>query len=115
MVEHLDSALKKMPCYEGDLTRSLYFGNKQLAEEYIRNLKVGEVIISEGFMSTTCGNELYNPDGEIQIYIKNSKKGRDVSPFNSSEQEVLYERGFKFRVQYIVERDGKYSIGMEEL
>ena len=114
MAASLDSALKKLPHYEGDLSRSLYFGNVSDVEECIKKFKVDDDISFEEFISTTCGNELYNPDGEIQIIIKNAKSGRNLTSINENEQEVLYERGSNFKVKKVTEQNGKYWILMEE-
>lgn len=115
MIENLDSALKKIPCYEGNVSRSLYFGDKAAVEEYLKIYEIDKTITFEQFISTTCGRELYNPNGEIQIFIANSKFGRNLTPINKKEQEVLYERNFSFKVKNVVERDGKYWILLEEL
>ncbi len=115
MTKQLDSALQKMPKYKGDLSRSLYFGNNREAlKECLNHFPVGEEICFEEFLSTTCGRELYNPDGEIQIFIENAKKGRDITSINSMEMEILYERNSKFKVMNVVEHDGKYWILLEE-
>lgn len=114
MVRNLDSALKKMPHYEGDLSRSLYFGNEQAAEEYIKNFEIGKPVTFTEYISTTSSSELYNPDGEVQIIVKNSTKGRNLLALNGEEQEVLYERGSEFVANDILNYGGKYWILVEE-
>lgn len=114
MVENLDSALRKMPRYEGNLSRSLYFGDKASVNEYLKKFEIGCDISFKEFLSNTCGNELYNPLGEVQIFIENSKMGRKLTLFNKKEMEILYERDSKFKVKNIVERDGKHWILLEE-
>lgn len=115
MVEQLDSALQKMPLYNGNLSRSLYFrGEEDAVREFLKGFSVGEEIYFDEFLSTTCGDELYNPDGEIQIYIENSSRGRDITSINSAEKEILYERKSKFKVLNVTEHAGKYWILLEE-
>lgn len=114
MVSNLDDALKKMPKYEGDLSRSLYFGDEEAVKEFLEHMKIGEDICFDEFISTTCGSELYNPDGEIQIFIQNSVKGRDIRSVNDKEMEILYERNSKFKVLNIVQQNEKYWILLEE-
>ena len=115
MVKQLHSALQKMPLYKGDISRSLYFrGDEDAIKECLNNFPVGEEICFKEFLSTTCGAELYNPDGEIQIFIEDSRKGRDITDINSMEMEVLYERKSKFKVMNVVENDGKHWILLEE-
>lgn len=114
MVSNLDDALKKMPKYEGDLSRSLYFGDEEAVKEFLERMKIGEDICFDEFISTTCDSELYNPDGEIQIFIQNSVKGRDIRSVNNNEMEILYERNSKFKVLNIVQQNEKYWILLEE-
>lgn len=114
MVRNLDSALKKMPHYEGDLSRSLYFGNEQAAEEYVKKFETGKPVVFTEYISTTSSDELYNPSGEVQIIIKNSTKGRNLLALNGEEQEILYERGSEFVANDILEYEGKYWILVEE-
>lgn len=114
MVRNLDSALKKMPCYEGDLSRSLYFGNEQAAAEYAKNFEIGKPVMFTEYISTASSDELYNPAGEVQIIIKNSAKGRNLLKLNGEEQEVLYERGSEFVTNDILKYEGKYWILVEE-
>lgn len=57
---------------------------------------------------------MYNPDGQIQIYIQNSKKGKDISAFNDAEKEVVYMRESAFAVLNVVEVEDKFYILLEE-
>lgn len=114
MVNNLDDALKKMPKYEGDLSRSLYFGDEESVKEFLEHMKIGEDTCFDEFISTTCDSELYNPDGEVQIFIQNSVKGRDIRSVNNNEMEILYERKSKFKVLNIVKQNEKYWILLEE-
>lgn len=115
MAEQLDSALQKLPLYRGNLSRSLYFGGDGDAiKECLNKFPVGEEICFKEFLSTTCGAELYNPDGEIQIFIENSRKGRDITNINSIEMEVLYERKSKFKVINVTEKAKKHWILLRE-
>lgn len=115
MVDSLDSALKKMPRYEGDLSRSLYFGDEQAVADCLKSFKVGKEVSFDEFVSTTSGKELYNPDGEIQLIIKNSLRGRDLTLMNKQEAEVLYERGSRFKVICKYVHADKKFIFLEEL
>lgn len=115
IMKNLDSALKKMPYYNGNISRSLYFGDKSAAEDFVKKFKVGEKITFNEYISTTCSKEFYNPEGEVQILIINSKKGRDITSFNRKEKEVLYERNSKFKVRHIEEKAGTYLIRLEEI
>ncbi len=112
-VNGLDIALSKMPNYEGDLSRSLYFMSEEEVEKFMKDYEVGAVKTFEQYFSTTKG-DIYNPDGQVQCFIINSKEGKDISKYNPAEQEVLYQRGSKFRILDIVKSNDKYYIKMEE-
>lgn len=115
MVDNLDRALKKMPYYKGDVTRSLYFGDKQSTEAFMKNMSIGKKIQTKEFISTTNSTEFYNPDGEVQMIILDSKRGRNIVKYNAKEKEILYERNSMFRVADIEYIGGKYYIKLEEL
>lgn len=113
LTNHLDAALKKMPKYEGDLSRSLYFYNDMELNSFMNSHTLDSIVVYNEFISTTKGN-VYNSDGQVQLYILDSENGRNISHFNEGEQEILYERGSKFRVESIEEINGTYHILLEE-
>lgn len=108
-VNNLDNALDKMPSYEGNLQRSLLFYSYEAMEEFINNHKVDNIVTYDEFLSTTKG-ETYNPDGQVQIYIQGAKNGKDISSINEKEDEILYKRNSSFKVENVVNQDGKYYI-----
>lgn len=112
-ITKLDVALSKMPTYEGNLQRSLFFYSDEDVKLFLEEYKKGNSLKYNEFISTTKG-EVYNPDGQVQMYIQNAKKGKDISSLNKGENEVLYERNTLFKVINTVEKDGKYYILMEE-
>lgn len=114
-VKDLDSALKKMPKYSGDVYRSVEIRNKRDLEKFLTENTVGAIVDYKEYLSTTKNEEFYNPDANIQIYILNSTKGRDISEYNPKENEVLYERGSRFRVAGIDENNGVVYLLYEEL
>lgn len=112
-IKSIDRALEKMPLYSGNLKRTLFFNDKKEMNDFLKSYKVGAIIKNEQFISTSKMID-YNPKAQVQIYIENSTNGRDVSKINSSEQEVLYQRGSSFRIVNVVEKDNVYYILMEE-
>lgn len=111
----LDSALKKIPVYNGDISRSLYFYSENQAESFVNKLRIGDVKQFEEYISTTSGDDLYNPDGQVHIFIQNSKKGHDISKINHREKEVLYERNSRFKVIFKEKFEGKWNVLLEEV
>ena len=86
MVDRLNETLNKMPKYNDNLQRSVYFKFEKVVEKYVKR-----------FLSTTKG-QVYNEDGQVQIYIQNAHNGRDISSVNAQEQEVLYKTNQRFKV-----------------
>ena len=110
LVNALDSALKKAPKHSGNLSRSLYFNTDEEVSAFVKDYQIDSKVTYKEFLSTTKSQSLYNPEGQVQIYIKNSKNGRDISLLNPREDEVLYERDSTFVVKSTIEKDGKYYI-----
>ena len=114
-VKVLDEALEKIPVYEGQVTRSLSFQlqGKEALEEFLKLYNIGKEIEYPAYTSATIG-EIYNPSGEVQLTII-SKTARNITTLNKGEQEILFERGKKFKVLQRIEIKGKHFIQMEEL
>lgn len=112
-VDNLDSALKKMPCFHGDLVRFVEINDAENIKSYLRQFDSGFYTTTQ-YLSTAKGG-VYNDDANFQIYIQNATKGRDISAINVSEKEVLYERNSKFRVVQKVKKDNIYYILLEEV
>lgn len=110
----LDGALKKIPTFSGNLSRSLYFPYQEDITEFVSKFQKDKKIVFDEYISTTKGPELYNPDGQVQIYIKNAKKGHDMEKLKDDESEVLYERHSKFITVEKVQQNGIWYILLEE-
>ena len=110
----MDAALKKIPTYSGNLSRSLYFTRQEEAMEFVSKFQKDEIIVFDEYISTTKGPELYNPDGQVQIYIQNAQKGHDMEKLKDDELEVLYERHSKFVTVEKVQQNGIWYILLEE-
>ena len=110
----LDHALSKLPGYEGDLNRSMTFPFEEDAEKFFDSVEVNQEYFPDQYLSTTKAG-MYNEEGQVQIFIQNAKKGKDLRGLNDMEREVLYPRDAKFRVVNKVESDGKYYIFLEKV
>jgi TfoX/Sxy family transcriptional regulator of competence genes len=113
MVDDLDDALKKMPRYHGDLSRSLNFMDENSLREFLSNHKPGDIVKYPAYTSTT--SEIYDDSDQLRLTIKNSSHGRDLRRYNNNEMEILYERGSRFKIISNYLQDGKPTIEMEEL
>ncbi|WP_443863993.1 minor capsid protein [Fusobacterium ulcerans] len=112
-VKNLDSALKKMPYYEGTVTRCLKIDRVEELNKFLRLHKPKDIIVYPAYTSTSMG-ELYNPESQIILKI-NSTKARDIKLIGLNEDETLYERNCKFKVIDVVyNKEGKFEIELEE-
>lgn len=113
-IMRLDKALDKLPRYEGDLNRSLTFTNNEDAKTFFDSLAVESEYAPKQYLSATKQG-VYNEEAQVQIYIQNSKRGKDLGTLNSMEHEVLYPIESKFRVLNKTVQDGTYFILLEEV
>jgi len=113
-IKDLDKALEDMDNYHGDLNRSLWFPDEKTRDKFLEDYAVGNDIRYQEYLSTTKGS-LYNPAGQVQIFIQDARNGKDISEYNKAEQEILYRRGSMFVVKAIKEKHGKTWILLEEI
>ena len=113
ILNNLDSALSKMPKYEGNVTRSVSVSSNDI-DYFLKNYKVGSIVKHKAYTSTTKG-DIYNPDARVQMNIV-SKNGRDITKYNKEEQEILFIRNSKFKVKKVDTNDDFYvRIELEEI
>ena len=111
----LDSALDKMPRYEGVLQRSLDFRDEESLQIFLDEHSVGRKRQYPSYISMTASEESYNPRGQVQIFVLQSSKGRDIRAYNAAEQEVLYPRNSRFLVKQVEVVGGQFHIYLEEI
>lgn len=115
-IKALDEALEKCPRYKGTLSRSLIFYDDNSLQDFLKQHQKNDVVTYKAFTSMSKGREaLYNPDGQVQLYVLDAEKGRDLTSFNNAEYEVLYQRGQQFEIKEIEEIAGVWHILFEEL
>ena len=107
-IQAMDSALQKMPKYEGTVKRSLSDFGIPDVDEFVKSYVPGELKIFNEYLSSST--EVNDVSLQIQ-YVIQSKNGRDIRKYNSTEKEILFERGSSF----IVTRVDGHTIYMEEL
>lgn len=115
IVSGLDAALSKIPTYNGNLSRSLEFKTEDAVNEYLKRFMIDGDVIFKEYISTTSSEQGYNMDGQVQIFIQNTKRGHDLNLYNSNEEEVLYNRGSNFKVLNMAKKGDKHYILLEEL
>lgn len=110
--DNLLRALDKLPKYEGEINRSLYFDDKGI-EDFVELHHIGETVCYKHFLSFST--EIYDEKDSLRIKILNSKNSTDLRKFNSVEQETLYKPGQKFIVKDKYFDGKKPIIVLEEL
>lgn len=99
--KNLNSAIKKLPKYQGTVTRSVWLSSEEALKEFLKTHKVGSKVKYKSFISTTHG-DIYNAEANVQITILNSRRGSDISEYYDGEREVLYGTNSEFYVDDMV-------------
>lgn len=107
-VNNLDSALNKMPNYEGTVYRSLSSDMMENKEEFWKQHQPGNLVKYKAYTSSSL--EVYDKGMDIQCVIQ-SKRGKDITLYNSNEKEILFEKGGSFFINKVI----KNTIFMEEM
>ena len=115
MITMLDTALTKMPVYSSSvpLQRDYFFNDDDKKQSFVEQMDNGW-FEDPAYISTS---KIHYGEGQEQVHviIKNSKTGRDISEFNSSEQEVLFPRNTQFKVEdFYVNDDGILTVVWSE-
>jgi len=107
-VDRINSALGKLPDYKGEVKRQA-----MLTAEQFGAYQVGKIVEERGFTSTSTKKDWsWHVTGTD--FIINSKTGKDIEKLSlhgSTEKEVLFRSGTRFR---ITKREGK-KVYMEEV
>ena len=106
--KYLDSALDKMPKFEGALLRVIDLKGEAL-EKFLGDHKKGNIVKYKGYTSTSS-SKVAQAQGNIYISIANAKNGVDLRKFNASQEEILYKRNSLFYVKNIEYIEGIYYI-----
>ncbi len=112
LVNNLDSALDKLPNYNGLISRSLELSEEDL-KEFLEVHQEGKKVTYPAYTSTTCG-EKYNYNSNVELYIY-SQNGKNMLKYNLNEREILYKRDSNFKVKEVEHLNGTYHIMLEEI
>lgn len=108
-VETLNSALDKMPNYEGTVVRDLYFDkNFTLMDKFVNGHEVGKTKNYDQFLSSTTASS-YHDKPSVRLFIQ-SKTGKDIQGYNPREKEVLFKYGVEFKCLSIDKSDDKMTV-----
>lgn len=108
VIRGIDSAIIKLPDYEGIVYRSVGTQNMPDIKRYDMEHQPDSIITYHDY--TSCSLEIYDNSMEYQLIIR-SKHGKNMVKYNPNEKEIIFKRGTSF---YITKRDGN-TIWMEEI
>lgn len=115
MATMLDAALQKMPVYTSStpLQRDYFFADNDKKQSFVEQMDNGW--FEDPAYISTSKNHYGEGKEQVHVIIKNSKTGRDISEFNTSEQEVLFPRNTRFKVEdFYVNNDGILTVVWSE-
>lgn len=96
--ENLDSALKKLPIFQGTVYRSVSTDRISDVDAFVKQHAAGKTVSYDAYTST--GKMVYDESFEFQFKIQ-SLFGRDLTLWKPDEGEVLFERNSKFKVDKV--------------
>lgn len=101
IVSRLDSALTKLPKYEGTVYRNLGFddvGGAEALTAFLAGHQVGDAVNYDAFTSTSTEANGYPIEGNHRVHLViEGKNGRNVAGYgNNMESEVLFPRQSAF-------------------
>jgi hypothetical protein len=118
----MDENIKKLPIYEGDISRILEINPNKL-QDYLNLLKPGQEYEMEAHSSFSKGTPKTGliTDPNVKLIVKQNKSGRDISSFShyDEEEEVLVPKGTKYKVVDHKQEQGLFTpvhvITLEEI
>ena len=111
-INKIDSALDKLPFYEGEVTTDIRQGNSNPLE----NKKVGDIWIPKKYLFSTKKDKYY--DNTQYRFIIKSKTGRDVGSKVDNykiNKEVIFKRNSTFQIIDIKTKDSIKIYYLEQL
>jgi DNA-binding protein YbaB len=99
-IDHVVSALSRLPSYTGVVTRVLGVRDPERAAEIASQYEPGETIIERTFLSTSA-NPAYTGDGLVRYTIEAKHNGKLIGAISQDGEafgEVVFGPGCRFRV-----------------
>lgn len=110
---NLQSALKKTNIIKGDFDRSVDLSGEDL-NKFLNNYKEGNIITNNAYISASKDG-IYDDTMPVQIKIKDAT-AHDVSNLmRENENEVIFNKNSKFKVDKVTEDNGKYFIEVTDV
>ncbi|MDO4763847.1 MAG: ADP-ribosyltransferase [Flavobacteriaceae bacterium] len=113
-IKVINSGLDKLKTYKGMVFRGADLSPEAI-NDYKKALETGKTIIEKYYFSTSSEEEKsFTKNTKYRVLSKRGKMIEEISQF-SSEKEVLFKEGSKFKVKNIKEEKGITFIDMEEV
>ena len=114
-IKNLDSALEKFPKYTSNkpLQRSYFFHDNKTQNEFLREIIKNDEFLEKGYLSTSK-SDYGEGQEQVNMVIRNSHSGVNISSMNRTEQEVLFPRNTKFILDDIHAKDGIIIVEVSE-
>lgn len=115
LVKNLYRGLNKVPYYDAKkneyIVRCLEISD---IESFKKEYPINKIHVTKAFESYSIASN-YNPNANVFLYVKGSKKARNMLEYNPEEKEVLYQYGTRFVTKSVYEKDDKYYFLLEEI
>lgn len=121
MVEALDTALEKLPVYQGLVYRRLGFdsiGGQEALVTFLAEHRQGETVRYPAFTSASTSPQGYPVEGAMTVtLVIEGQNGRDLDGFgNNFESEIVFPRNSAFHIERVeADGQGKAVIYMREV
>jgi len=120
LLKSLSSGLEKLPSYKKQVFRKVSFGSEKDLKSFLGKHKRGSTIKYKTPISTSTDDRrfLFSGKGDVNITIRRSVSGKDISEFslNKIEKEVLFDRGKSFKIIFAKQNDLKaWDIVLDEI
>lgn len=114
-IKNLDSALEKFPKYTSDkpLQRSYFFHDNETQNKFLKEIIKNDEFLEKGYLSTSK-SDYGEGQEQVNMVIRNSHSGANISSINKAEQEVLFPRNARFILDDIHAKDGIIIVEVSE-
>jgi len=120
LLKKLSSGLEKLPSYEKDVFRKVSFNTESDLKKFLKAHRKNSIVKYKTPISSSTDNRrfLFSGKGDVNITIKKSISGKDISSFskNPVEKEVLFDRNKSFKILSVKKNNlNAYELVLEEI
>ena len=116
----LESALKKLPNYEGVVFRSTQIGDEKLFASLLRE---GSIVSDKDFLSASRSHKIEDVFSSrleegvfMAIRSRTGKSVEEVSNLSTTQKEIVFKPGTRFIFEAVQKRpDGSHIVYLDEV